>query len=111
MDRFIKTDTENVGAEALAARGANPPKRFKTLRIEGDEAPEAGATVAKDGREVGRVTSPAASPRVGTIGLAILDADVAADGETLEVALGDGTAAATVAPLSILDPAKARPRA
>ena len=36
MDRFIKTDTENVGAEALAARGANPPKRFKTLRIEGD---------------------------------------------------------------------------
>ena len=36
MDRFIKTDTENVGAEALASDGANPPKRFKTLKIEGD---------------------------------------------------------------------------
>ena len=33
MDRFIKTDTECVGAQALAAYGANPPKRFKTLRV------------------------------------------------------------------------------
>jgi len=110
MDRFIKTDTENVGAGALAARGANPPKRFKTLRVEGDAVPEAGAQVTKDGRSVGTVTSPAASPRVGTIGLAILDADVAEDGEKVDVAVGDGTAAATVAPLSILDPQKERPR-
>ena len=36
MDRFIKTDTECVGAAALAERGANPPKRFKTLQIDGD---------------------------------------------------------------------------
>ena len=98
------------GAEALAARGANPPKRFKTLRVEGDAVPEAGAQVTKDGRPVGTVTSPAASPRVGTIGLAILDADVAGDGEKVDVAVGDGTAAATVAPLSILDPKKERPR-
>jgi glycine cleavage system aminomethyltransferase T len=47
---------------------------------------------------------------VGTIGLAVLDADVATDGEKVEVAVGDGTAAATVAPLSILDPQKRRPR-
>ena len=39
MDRFIKTDTECVGAAALAERGANPPKRFKTLKIEGDALP------------------------------------------------------------------------
>jgi aminomethyltransferase len=111
MDRFIKTDTENVGAEALAARGANPPKRFKTLRIEGETAPDYGAAVTKDGREVGVVTSPASSPRLGTIGLAILDADVATDGEKVEVAVGDGTAPATVDHLSSLDPKKERPRA
>ena len=106
MDRFIKTDTECVGAQALAAYGANPPKRFKTLRFDG-AAPEAGTAVTKDGVEVGVVTSPATSPRVGSIGLAILDAAVAEEGTTLEA---DG-ATATVAPLSILDPEKKEPRA
>jgi aminomethyltransferase len=110
MDRFIKTDTENVGAAALAERGANPPKHFKTLQIEGDAAPDYGAVVTKDGREVGTVTSPASSPRLGTIGLAILDAEVATDGEKVDVAVGDGTAPAVVAPLSLLDPEKRRPR-
>jgi aminomethyltransferase len=111
MDRFIKTDTENVGAKALAERGASQPKRFKTLRIEGDEAPDYGAAVTKDGKEVGVVTSPATSPRLGTIGLAILDSDVATEGEKVEVAVGDGTAPATVDVLSLLDPRKERPRA
>jgi dimethylglycine dehydrogenase len=110
MDRFIDTDAECVGAAALRERGENPPKRFKTLQIEGEAAPDYGAVVTKDGREVGVVTSPASSPRVGTIGLAVLDADVATDGEKVEVAVGDGSAAATVAPLSILDPQKRRPR-
>ena len=110
MDRFIKTVTENVGAAALAERGANPPKRFKTLQVEGDAAPDYGAVVTKDGREVGTVTSPASSPRLGTIGLAILDAEVATDGEKVDVAVGDGTAPAVVAPLSLLDPEKRRPR-
>jgi aminomethyltransferase len=111
MDRFIKTDTECVGAAALADRGANPPKRFKTLKIDGDLAPDYGAAVTKDGREVGAVTSPASSPRLGTIGLAILDADVAIDGEKVEVAVEGGTAPATVEVLSLLDPNKERPRA
>jgi aminomethyltransferase len=111
MDRFIKTDTECVGAAALAERGANPPKRFKSLRIEGEATPDYGATVTKDGAEIGVVTSPATSPRLGPIGLAILDAAAATDGEKVEVAIGDGTAAATVGPLSLLDPEKRRPRA
>jgi aminomethyltransferase len=111
MDRFVKTDTENVGAEALAAYGQNPPKRFKTLRIESETAPDYGAAVTMDGREVGSVTSPAVSPRVGTIGLAVLDADAAADGTKVEVAVGDETAPATVDVLSVLDPNKERPRA
>jgi aminomethyltransferase len=107
MDRFIKTDTECVGADALAAYGANPPKRFKSLQIQSDVAPEYGATVTKDGIPVGVVTSPAVSPRLGTIGLAILNADVAVDGEKVEV----GDAVATVATLSLYDPEKRRPRA
>jgi glycine cleavage system aminomethyltransferase T len=106
MDRFVKTDTDNVGAEALAAYGANPPKRFKTLRFEGG-VPEAGATVTKDGADVGTVTSPADSPRVGPMGLAIVDAAVAEDGTKVEVA----GVVATVAPLSALDPEKKKPRA
>ncbi len=106
MDRFIKADTENVAAAALADYGANPPKRFKTLRFEGG-VPEAGAAVTKDGAEVGVVTSPADSPRVGPIGLAILETAAAVDGTKVEVA----GAVATVAPLSILDPEKQKPRA
>lgn len=111
MDKFIKTDTECVASAALAARGAAPPKRFKTLRIEGDVAPDYGAAVTKDGREAGVVTSPAVSPRLGTIGLAILDADVATEGEKVEVAVADGTVPATIDVLSALDPNKERPRA
>ena len=110
MDRFIKTDTECVGTTALRERGEKPPKRFKTLQIEGDAVPDYGAAVTKDGLAVGVVTSPASSPRVGTIGLAVLDADVATDGEKVEVAVGEATAPATVEPLSILDPQKRRPR-
>jgi aminomethyltransferase len=111
MDRFIKTDTECVGAAALAERGANPPKRFKTLRIDSGVAPDYGAAVSREGEEVGVVTSPAVSPRVGTIGLAILDTEASADGQVLDVAVGEGTASATVAPPSVYDPSKERPRA
>lgn len=106
LDRVIKTDTENVGAEALANAGSNPWKRFKTLQIEGAAAPEAGAAVTKDGAQVGTVTSPTTSPMVGVIALAILDSGVAIDGEKVDA----GGSAATVAPLSIHDPEKKKPR-
>jgi aminomethyltransferase len=106
MDRFIKSGTECVGAAALAAYGANPPKRFKSLRIEGDAAPDYGAAVTRDGRQVGTVTSPA----LGTIGLAVLDADASTDGGRVEVAVGEGTAAAEVAPLNLYDPERGKPR-
>jgi aminomethyltransferase len=111
MDKFVKPGTECVGADALAAYGANPPKRFKTLKIAGDTAPEYGAEVTKDGTKVGTVTSPASSPRLGTIGLAILDTAAASDGEKVDVVVGGGTAAAEVAPMSLYDPEKKKPRA
>jgi aminomethyltransferase len=110
MDRFVKPGTECVGSEALAAYGADPPKRFKTLRIDGDATPEYGAAVTKDGAQVGSVTSPASSPRLGTIGLAILDAGMAHDGGGVEVAAGGGVAEAEVAPMGLYDPEKRRPR-
>ena len=110
MDRFIKTDTENVGAKALAEVGQAPQRRFKTLRIEADAPPEAGAEVTKDGEPVGTLTSPAASPRLGTIGLAILRTDAANDGGKVEVAVEGGTAPATVDVLSLYDPQKQKPR-
>lgn len=106
MDRFVKPGTECVGAEALAAYGAAPPKRFKTLSIEGDAVPEIGAAVTADGATVGTVTSPTSTPRFGTLALAVLDAPAAAEGQVLEV----GGAAATVGPLSIYDPEKKKPR-
>ena len=101
----IKTDTEYVGADALARR-RRPAKRLKTLKIEGDAAPEAGTAVTKDGTEVGTVTSPTTSPSYGVIALAILNSGAATDGEKVEV----GGAVATVGPLSIHDPEKKKPR-
>jgi glycine cleavage system aminomethyltransferase T len=43
--------------------------------------------------------------------MAVLDSSCAATGDRVEVALGDGNVAATVATLPIYDPGKARPRA
>ncbi len=110
MDRFIDTDTECVGAAALAERGASPPKRFVNLRIDGETAPEYGAAVTRGGAEVGVVTSPAVSPRLGTIGLSVVDTAAAAEGGAVEVAIGEGTAPATVGPPNLYDPDRARPR-
>ena len=64
------------------------------------------AKLPMDGDEVGTVTSPVVSPRLGTIALAVLDTASAADGEKVEA----GGAVATVAPLSVFDPNKERPR-
>jgi aminomethyltransferase len=112
LDRMVALGTvEFLGSEALKAVAANPPRRLKTLRLEGDVLPEFGADVTRDGEPVGTLTSPAMSPRFGLIALAILEVGVARDREQLEVGLGAGTVLATVAPLAIYDPEKRRPRA
>ena len=72
--------------------------------------PESGAAVSKAGQAVGVLTSPTASPRLGVIGLAILRSDEAIDENTVDVAIGDDTAPATVKPLSLYDPDKTKPR-
>jgi glycine cleavage system T protein (aminomethyltransferase) len=110
LDRFVVAASECVGAPALARVAGSPPRRFKTLRIEGTSAPEAGAAVTRDREPVGTVTSPTSSPRLGSIGLAILDAPAAAGGTRVQVAVEGDTADAEVDVLSLYDPEKKKPR-
>jgi glycine cleavage system aminomethyltransferase T len=80
------------------------------FRLEGDVLPEYGATVTRDGEEIGVLTSPATSPILGPIGLAILRTDAAGDGTHVEVAAESGAIAGTVDVLALYDPDKRRPR-
>ncbi len=112
LDRVVALDkdVEFLGKAMLAEVAKNPPNRFKTLVLEGEEVPEYGAAVTKDGEPVGRLTSPAKSPQFGVIGIAMLRTDVATEGNTVGVEVGDGTVPARVTHNSIYDPEKKRPR-
>lgn len=110
FDGLVRTDLEFRGKERLAEIALAPPNRLKTLRIQGEEVPEYGAAVTRNGEPVGTLTSPANSPRFGVIGLARLRTEVAHEGTELEVALGDHTVPATVDVLSVYDPEKTKPR-
>jgi aminomethyltransferase len=99
-----------VGKAKLSEVAKAPPNRFVTLRYEADELPEYGAAVSKDGKEVGVLTSPTESPRFGKIGMAIIRSELSALGTTVDLALGDGTVAASVDVLPIYDTEKKRPR-
>ena len=52
LDRVVALDANGdfMGKEALRAVAAAPPNRFKTLRLDGEELPEYGATVSRGGR-------------------------------------------------------------
>jgi aminomethyltransferase len=112
LDGMIRLDKGAFcGKAALAEEGASPPNRFVTLVVDGP-VPEYGAAVTRDGEQVGTLTSPCESPTLGkVIGLTVLRADLAREGERVDVAVEDGTAPATVASLPIYDSGKTRPRA
>jgi aminomethyltransferase len=112
LDRLVALDKagEFLGKAKLAEVAKKPPNRFRTLVLEGDEVPEYGSAVTKDGEPVGTLTSPTKSPQFGVIGVAILRTDVAEEGNKVEVAVGDGTVPATVRNKSIYDPQKTRTR-
>ncbi len=112
LDRFVALDGvgEFLGRDELRGVAADPPNRFVTLRYEADALPEYGAAVTKDGDDVGVLTSPTETPRFGKIGIAVVRTDQAAVGNTVQVALGDGTVDATVNVLPIYDTNKERPR-
>ena len=115
LDNVVKLDKPGdfVGRDALRKiADAGTPRLLTTLRMEGDTLPEYGAAVTHDGREVGIVRSPAQSPSfdLQVIGMAAIDRELNVEGQALEVALGDGTIAATVAGFPLYDPQKKRPR-
>ncbi len=115
LDNVVKPDKPGdfVGKQALAKIAAQGiARRLTTLRIEGDEVPEYGAAVTRDGQDVGIVRSPCQSPSfdMAVIAMAAVDRDLARDGQELEVAVGAGTAKATAAPFPLYDTQKARPR-
>jgi aminomethyltransferase len=114
LDKLVKLDKPGdfIGQAALkriAEEGT--PRLLTTLRLEGDETPEYGAAVTKDGNEVGTVRSPAKSPTFGEqLAMAAIDRELDREGTQVEVALGGGTVPATVAPFPLYDPQKSRPR-
>ena len=115
LDNVVKLDKPGdfVGKDALRAIADHGTARLlTTLRIDGDEVPEYGAAVTKDGAEVGIVRSPCQSPSfdMAVIAMAAIQRDLLNDGERVEVALGDGTVGASVAPFPLYDTDKRRPR-
>ena len=62
LDRMVALGVVDfLGSDALVEVAANPPRRLKTLRFDGEELPDYGVGVTKDGEEVGTLTSPAVS--------------------------------------------------
>jgi glycine cleavage system aminomethyltransferase T len=106
FDPHIKFDHDFVGKAAAEDLSKNIKRRYVTLTVEGEGETEYGATVTKDGAEVGVAPSPVVSPKFGPITLASLDAAHATIGTDVEV---DGRAA-KVAAFPIYDTEKTRPR-
>src|SRR5579875_2411510 len=83
--------------ERATARGG-VKKRLYGLRISG-RRPQTGASAWLDGREVGQVSSIAASPRLGIVGLAIMHHSAWQPGTRVVVKDGEGEVAAVVSEL------------
>ncbi|MEX0991846.1 MAG: aminomethyltransferase family protein [Actinomycetota bacterium] len=106
LGHAIKLDHDFVGKSGIEATASNPPNRYVTLKLEGDEESEYGAEVKKDGEVVGLAPSPTVSPGFGAITLATVPAELAEPGTELEV---DGRKA-IVDTVPLYDPEKKRPR-
>jgi aminomethyltransferase len=113
LDRVVRLDApgEFAGKDRLREIAADPPHRFRTIRLEGGEdLPPYGSAVTRGGEPVGVLTSPALSPRHGAIGLAILRTDASEPGGRVEITADGATIGGTVDVLAIEDPEKRRPR-
>ncbi|HVN64017.1 MAG TPA: glycine cleavage T C-terminal barrel domain-containing protein, partial [Candidatus Binataceae bacterium] len=90
-----------VGQETIeraTARGALK-KRLMGLKFAGGELPALGTPVFHGGKEAGRITSVALSPRAGAIGLAMLNHSVWTPGTEVAVTENNGNRAAVVSDL------------
>jgi glycine cleavage system aminomethyltransferase T len=106
LDKFVRMDKNAfLGRQALEVDALAPKNHYKTLVFEGD-LPADGSAVTKDNQPVGVLRCGVESPHFGNIGGAVLDREVAVDGETVVVAGGN----AVVHPWGIYDPEKKRPR-
>lgn len=105
LDAFIDLEGhEFVGREQALATASAPPRRFKTLEIEGDVLPRVGEPVTRDGVTVGDLRSVEISPRFGPLALAVLGSSAAIDGTAVEA----DHIRATVRPLPFDRGARAR---
>ena len=116
LDRMIKLEkTDFVGRPALEREhAAGITHRMVTLVIAGEEAPDYSTPVVRNGRHVGKLTSPSAgrSPTVDRlIALASIETELAVPQTQVEVVMADGRAVpAIVDNFPIYDPEKTRPR-
>lgn len=87
--------------ERATARGALK-RRLMGLRIHGERIPAAGARVMLADKEVGHLTSPLRSPRLGVLGLGILHHSAWAPGTmvTIHDAKGEFSAAVSELPFT-----------
>lgn len=116
LDKLVKLDKPGdfVGKEALRRiADEGTPRLLSIMRVEGDTLPEAGAAVTRNGEVVGEVRSMAQSPTydMAIIAAAAVDRELSGEGTELDVAIGDGSARATVTSFPLYDPEKKRPRA
>jgi folate-binding protein YgfZ len=84
--------------ERATARGALK-RRLMGLRIDGARVPASDTPVKFAGKEVGRLTSPLRSPRLGVIGLVVLHHSAWTVGTPLSVHAAEGELSATVSEL------------
>jgi aminomethyltransferase len=106
----VKLDKGDYVGKAALARLATqePAHHIIGLAFEGEVVPEAGATVTRDGEEVGTVTAACRSRLLDQVlALAMLSGEVArATGASVQV----GDLEARVAALPFYDPERKRPR-
>jgi aminomethyltransferase len=110
MDMSIKLHPDTVGTKALEEYKKVLPRRFKTIKIEGEDLPEHLSGVFVDGEPVGLIKSPVKSPICGVIALAVMDTPYGEDGTKVEVIINGKHVPAEVGPLSIFDPDKKKLR-
>src|SRR4029453_9533086 len=92
LDKVIRLDTGDFeGKAALAETAKSPPRRLVTLEVQGDEVPGYGASVTRDGKPAGTLTSPCESPTLGkVIGMAVLETPQSEKGNQVEGAVSEG---------------------
>jgi len=110
LDKMVSLNAGFLGRGALAGIAAHPPNRLVTVVMASGELADVGSRVLSGPQDVGTLSSRVDSPDFGPIGLAMIASAAAAPGTQVRVVGGARSTRATVAPLSLKDPEKLRPR-